>query len=184
MIQSLTRCKNLFQNLILFKILHSKTVYYPFFSISWFMRKQITTEVGVLRDKKFQKRFSASKTFIKICFFTIQIHFEIWSVVKLVCSKSDTFQNYGFESCRVVKTGSKSDAFESFDSKYEELYKKMIQKLIFFRKFWSKCFLSIKRTFSGRTLARKHKKARFDAFTVKIDQINNSLRSSFPTLIF
>ena len=34
LIQSRTRCKNLFQKLILLKILHSKTVYYPYFSLN------------------------------------------------------------------------------------------------------------------------------------------------------
>ena len=71
-----------------------KLLFIHFYSISWFLRKQITADVGVLRHKKFQKRFFASKTFIKICFFlTNQIHFEIWSVVKLVCSKSDSSKN-------------------------------------------------------------------------------------------
>ena len=74
------------------KFFIQKLLYIHFFTISWFLRRQITAEVGVLRDKKFQKRFSASKTFIRICFFKNQILFELLSVVKLVCSKSDSFK--------------------------------------------------------------------------------------------
>ena len=51
------------------KFFIQKLHFFHFFSISWFLRKQKTAEVGALRDKKFQKRFSASKTSIKICFF-------------------------------------------------------------------------------------------------------------------
>ena len=54
-------------------------------------------------------------------------------------------------------------------------------KTDFFQKHWSKNFLSIKRTFSGTILAKKHKTASFDVFTLKIDQIIDSLRSTFPT---
>ena len=46
--------------------------------------------------------------------------FEIWLV-----------QTYGFEICRVVKNGSKSDAFESFDSKHDALYKKWFKNRFF-----------------------------------------------------
>ena len=76
------------------KVFVHKLVFMHFFSISSFLRKQITAEVGVLRDKKFQKRFSASKTFIKICFFFKKSNsfrnlicetcfIEIWNVLKL-----------------------------------------------------------------------------------------------------
>ena len=55
------------------------------------------------------------------------------------------------------------------DSEHDALYKKRFKNRFFFQKLWSKSFLSIKRTFSATTLARKHKKACFDVFTVKID---------------
>ena len=54
-----------------------------FFSISWSLRKQITAEVGVLGDKKFQKNFLQAKHSSKSVFF-LQIKFT---------SKSDLLSN-------------------------------------------------------------------------------------------
>ena len=94
--------------------------------------------------------------------------FEIWLV-----------QTYGFEICRVVKNGSKSDAFESFDSKHDALYKND-SKTFFFQKIWSQFFFWKNKYFSATTFPRMHKKANIDVFTVYIDQLNRSLRASFP----
>ena len=133
-----------------------------------------------MRDKRIQKRFSASNTLIKICFFINQIHFENWSVVKLVLSKSGTFWNSKFKICRVFKKGSKSDLFEILDSKHDVLYKKRFKNRFFFQKFWPQFFFWMKIFFSATTFPRMHKKANIDVFTVYIDQLNFSLRASFP----
>ena len=90
--------------------------------------------------------------------------FEIWLV-----------QNYGFEICRIVENGSKSDAFEVLDSKYDALYKNDTETDFFQKKFFFE-----KTTFSRTTFPRMHKKTNFDVFTVYIDQLKCSLRASFP----
>ena len=64
------------------KIFTRKLFIMLFFSISWLLRKQITADVGVLSDKKFQKYFLQAKHSSKSVF--LQIKFT---------SKSDPLSN-------------------------------------------------------------------------------------------
>ena len=106
------------------KVFIHKLVFINFFSLSRFLRKQITAENGVLRDKKFQKSFSASKTFIKICFF-----YKSNSLRNLIRCKTVFYRNLtrskilDLDFVEFQKIGSKSDALELLDSKYDALYK-------------------------------------------------------------
>ena len=93
----------------------------------FFLRKHIAAKVGILWGKTIQKWISASKSFIKISFYTNQVHFKIWCVVKLFFRKltqSKTFDSNFFE---LWKNGSKYDAFENLDSKYDALYNKFLK---------------------------------------------------------
>ena len=103
-IQKMTSCVELTKNLTYFETLDSKSdallktcskiwffskvliqklFFFHFFSISWFLRKRILKEFGVLRGKRIEKWFSSSKSFIKIGFCTNQVHFKMWFVVRL-----------------------------------------------------------------------------------------------------
>ena len=115
--------KNLFQNLILFKSLRSQTGFYALFLHTKFFEKADNCRSWGFACKKFHKRFCASKTSIKICFFyksnslrnLIRCQtclFEIWQILK-----------FSILNCRVVKNGSKSDTFEFPDSKHDASYK-------------------------------------------------------------
>ena len=74
------------------------------------------------------------------------------------------------------KSGSKSDAFEIPDPKYDALYKNDTETDFFQKKFFFE-----KTTFSRTTFPRMHKKTNFDVFTVYFDQIKDCFWASFPT---
>ena len=137
----------MFQNLILFRINHSKIVYYQIFlHIMVFLRKQITAEVGALRDKNFQKRFFASKTSIKTCFF-----YKSNSLRNLILCKTCLFeiwlvQNYGFEICRVVKNGSNLTRLKVLIQNMTRCTKND-SKTVFFQKFRSQFFFEWRKIF-------------------------------------
>ena len=81
-IPKMTRCKNLFQIWFFSKLFIQKLLFIHFVSISWILRKQITAEVGALRDKKFQKDFVQAKLSSKSVFLRIKF-----------TSKSDPLSN-------------------------------------------------------------------------------------------
>ena len=87
--------------------------------------------MGLCVIKSSKKDFLQAKHPSKsVCFYKSN------SLRNLICCKTCLFeiwlvQTYGFEICWVVKNGSKSDAFESFDSKHDALYKKWFKNRFF-----------------------------------------------------
>ena len=137
--------KNLFQNLIFLKNLDSKTGFFSIFSPnhgSWESAKP--KKLAFSRGKRIENWFSASKSFIIICFNTNQFHFKNWCVVNFFSSKSDTFYIFLFEIVVFYKKCSKSDAFEILDSKHHALYKKRFKNRFFSKKFDPSSFIEWK----------------------------------------
>ena len=158
--------KNLFQNQILFQSFDRITV---FFSISskncWFLRKRIAAIVGFFLGKLIQSDLSEAEFLSKSLF--IQIEFT---------SKSDALQNFWFRNLtrskifdskfpELWKNGSKSDAFEILDSRYDALYNKWF-KTDYFQKFWSKKIFKKKNNFLRNNFSKNAQKANFDVFMV------------------
>ena len=97
-------------------------------------------KLAFLSDKRVENWFSASKSFIIICFFYKSIPLEKLMRCKTFFSKSDTFYSFLFEIFVFYKKCFKSDAFEILDSKHDALYKKGFKNRFFFQKIWSKFF--------------------------------------------
>ena len=94
--------------------------------------------------------------------------FEIWQILKI-----------SIRNCRVVKNGSKSDTFEISESKHDASPKKCFKNRLFSKSLIQ--FLSFEwKHFFPQHIFRMHKKANIDVFTVYTDQLNRSLRASFP----
>ena len=111
-------------------------------------------------------------------FFTNQFHIKIWCVVKFFFEIWHVlrFSIRNLSSCkkmalslmrlkfliqnvaRCTKNNSKTDYFQKI-------------QILFFR---------IKTVFSATIFPRLHKKASIDVYTVYIDQLNHSLKASFP----
>ena len=79
--------------------------------------------------------FSASKSFIIICFFYKSIPLEKLMRCKTFFSKSDIFYSFLFEIFVFYKKCFKSEAFEILDSKHDALYKKGFKNRFFFSKY-------------------------------------------------
>ena len=128
--------KNLFQNLFFFESLHSKTVFFSFFSLyHGFWEIALLKKLAFLRDSRVENRFSASKSFIKISFHTNQVHFKIWSVVKLFF-RNLTRSKMSIPNCRVLKKCHKSDAFEKLTQNMTRCTKND-SKTDYIQNFWS-----------------------------------------------
>ena len=163
------------------KFCFQKLFFIHFFSISWLFRKQITAEDGVLLGKRIQNWFSESKTFIKICSYTNQNHFKVWSVVIFVFF--ETWHVLKF-SIRTLSTWKKlSLSLSRLKNLIQNLTRsfKNDSKTDFFSKILILKFFIKRKKLSGTILLRKSKKACFDVLTVKIDQIKDTLRSSFES---
>ena len=119
------------------------------------------------------------------------IHQNLFFLQIKFTSKSDPLSNlfvrnladskkFSIRNFRVVKNGSKSDTFEIPDSKHDASYKKCFKNQLFSKILIQFLFFWMKTFFSATNFPRMHKKANIDVFTVYIDQLNCTLRASFP----
>ena len=114
------------------------------------MRKQITAEVGVLGDKKFQKYILQAKQSSKSVFF-----YKSNSLPSLICCQTCLFEilqilSFSIRNCRVVKNDSKSNAFEIPDSKHDASYKKCFKNRLFSKSLIQFLFLNENKFFRNK----------------------------------
>ena len=132
------------------------------------------------RDKRVEKWFSASKLFISICFYTNQVHFKLWSVVKLFFEIWHVL-NISVRNCQVRKKMTLSlTRLKLLIQKLTRCTKNVSKTDFFFKNFDPSSFFWMKTIFSATTFPRMHKKDNNDVFTVYIDQLSHFLRASFP----
>ena len=123
--------------------------------------------------------FFASKSFIKITLYTKQVHFQMWSVVKLFF-RNPTRSKIYCSKVPFLKKNAPSLTHLKFLIQYMTRCTKNYSKTDYFQKVWSNFFFWMKTIFFATTFPRMHTKDNIDVFTLYIEQLNCSLRASFP----
>ena len=170
----------MFQNLILFKIFHSKTAFYPFFlHIKVFEKADNCRICGFAWSKVPKKTFCKQNIHQNLFFYKSNslrnlircqtCLFEIWQILK-----------FSMRNCPVVKKWLWVWRLWNSWFKTWRVGQKMFQKPNICKKFDRISFFWMKTFFSATIFPRIHKKANIDVFTVYIDQLNCSLWASFP----